>query len=503
MATRDPFEGDWELVDGSQPPSPRLLDPQEVVVHFQCPAGELKRCAVEYTASAQDLYNLVRAFSGEKQVRLSIGSEILLPGPQQPLQQVARSIFSPSIQCTVDLPPLGRDQDERQSLLHLVLGSHWSMALQLLRSHRCPRLIARQRNYAGESVLAWASYRAGRRAGSWAPIAVIQELIRLVPSDCAVRTPHSLFLPLHEAAWGNAPVEVAAWLLVANPKALHARCKFLETPHSVGRYYHGRRFRWPPPEELELIAGRLRLQEQQHSRLSCLRRFAKPSEDAPKPRPKLHETLAQALRLPDGAAALVAGFLVAMPSFEVVATTADEDCKPPPERLLRRASQAEWSGHLRCSPWPKPQRSDGLVRRRQRPQRVRPSDPRIASYAAGAVEIHFREVHLQEPSVKERGRLAGAREVRNRICAFKEIGEVWLTGEKSSIHLYRFHTVKRVRQDIEHSPVEPKWPFKQWQLDRAADRDWKRDEAEGHVNVRRGKWPLETLEVKSWSDDDA
>lgn len=112
MANRDPFEGDWELVEGSQPPSPRLLDPQEVVVHFQCPAGELKRCAVEHTASAQDLYNLVRAFTGEKQVRLSIGSEILVPGPQQPLQQAARSIFSPSVQCTVDLPPVGRDQDE-------------------------------------------------------------------------------------------------------------------------------------------------------------------------------------------------------------------------------------------------------------------------------------------------------------------------------------------------------------------------------------------------------
>merc|ERR1711933_387454 len=73
-------------------------------------------------------------------------------------------------------------------------------------------------------------------------------------------------LPLHGAAWANAPTWVAVMICAAAEKgpaaALEATTRRGETAYDIGLYHHPGNFRWPPASEIFQRAERLKMRRQ-------------------------------------------------------------------------------------------------------------------------------------------------------------------------------------------------------------------------------------------------
>jgi len=101
------------------------------------------------------------------------------------------------------------------TLVDLVRARRWSCALQLLRSP-AGHDFAQQCDSDGDTPLAWAAYKAGQSVACLETICV---LILLFPAALKQRSKGG-FLPLHEAAWGNAHAAIGTVLAAAWPEAL-------------------------------------------------------------------------------------------------------------------------------------------------------------------------------------------------------------------------------------------------------------------------------------------
>lgn len=460
---------------------------EEVTISFYFLSGEFNRCAVARSITSCQLFELAAALVGRRSVSLWLGTTRLMWDLSQPLLRMPkapRGEPAPVVPITVVIEQVSALKDDAPKLMDLVRARRWMTALQLLRAHGNPSSLARQRDGEGDTILSWAAYRATQGHGA---AEVIRELLRWAPEHARLRNQRNHFLPLHEAAWGHAPAEVAVLLLAAHPAALEVRIGG-ETPYEVGRYYHGRLFRWPRPEELLRYALAVRAQGQLQAAICRLRRPGQKRAERPLP-----EAVATGLRLPPLVGLIIARFLAsasaaprmaaapppprtAAVEAEAMDALAAEQSQPGEVMVLTERSsgpegivQALFDGLL-CGPQPRAPRArptnggrrcrtgpllkgDGLCRRK-RPPRGR--CPRAESPGGAACQPSAVE-HLREPAIKARGRLAGAAQVRHHRCSFTEISEVAIGG---FVHKLQTHSVRTVRKDLQRQPEESRWPSK-------------------------------------------
>ncbi|CAK9034277.1 unnamed protein product [Durusdinium trenchii] len=108
-------------------------------------------------------------------------------------------------------------------------------------------------------LLSWVAYTSGgagpgtRPNGCPAPgaLRLLWHVIKQRPGQARCRDPDTGKLPLHDAAWGHAPPEVAILLAACFPAGLKdRRNRSLESPEDLGRYVHSN-FSWPSTDQLE------------------------------------------------------------------------------------------------------------------------------------------------------------------------------------------------------------------------------------------------------------
>lgn len=327
------------------------------------------------------------------------------------------------------------------SFVELARHRRSALAVLLLRTHTCPSHLVKQRDSCGDSALAWAAYNAGRSRGA---AELVQAILSHNPAEARWRSRPTDMLPLHEAAWGNAPASVAVLLCMAYPTAVFALARSGETPHQLGHYYHPH-FAWPRPEELLEYARNMRVRARQ---LKCLRSMRRLEVTCQTPPPAV---LAAVFGLPHAAAAVTANFLclIAMP-IPLPSRMAPQPA-PSSEVLWECVSAKRLPLNCAC--------------RRMRPPRGRNLRPSAFSHVAPD-EVEF----VREPAHKSGGRFAGARHVRNRRCSFMELA-LLQTGASGTVHQLKQHFARQVHSEVQHCLAEAKWPSKrQFRIERARDR---------------------------------
>ncbi|CAL1140082.1 unnamed protein product, partial [Cladocopium goreaui] len=124
-------------------------------------------------------------------------------------------------------------------------------------------------------LLSWVAYTSGgarqgsRPDGRPVPgaLRLLWEMILRQPQQVRRCDPQTGKLPLHDAAWGMAPFEVAVMLAAAFPASVQDRKnRGCESPHDVGRYVHPG-FAWPCSEQLMVPRGRTGYLEARATRL--------------------------------------------------------------------------------------------------------------------------------------------------------------------------------------------------------------------------------------------
>jgi len=138
------------------------------------------------------------------------------------------------------------------SLINLIRAGRAEVALHLLRNS--PELA--QVTEDGDTALSWAAYKAKRDNVAW--LELVCELLIHAPADVKKRN-WLQFLPLHEAAWGNAPAAIGTLLCAEFPYAMQMRAHG-HTPLYLGHYHHTtsrRAFAWPSQEEMLSVASTL------------------------------------------------------------------------------------------------------------------------------------------------------------------------------------------------------------------------------------------------------
>jgi len=212
-----------------------------VSVAFVAMSGECHRQRVLRDSTSFDLHCLAIAWFGTISVCLSLGSMVLPADIWQPLlgmtdKEVVINVAKSSV--------LGQ---EGGSWIDLINSKRWAAACGMLDMHKCPASLVQLRDEYGDSALSWAAYCASTSPGA---IVLIRRILALAPAEARVLSSGTGFLPLHEAAWGNAATAVAILLCAAYPDAIYARARpGGETPHQVGKTMH-RNFAWPSPEGL-------------------------------------------------------------------------------------------------------------------------------------------------------------------------------------------------------------------------------------------------------------
>jgi hypothetical protein len=301
--------------------------------------------------------------------------------------------------------------------------------------------------------LAWAAYGAGdsREAAD-----LVRSILKVSPGDAAVVCPGTGFVPLHDAAWGNAASEVAVTLCLFYPEAVFARGRSGETPHTVGRSMH-RRFSWPRPAELLAAAANL-LRRRGEEELGVPTRTAERIERC---------------------VAAVGGRQHSDDRDDCALQLLDDDAVAP----LRRLGTA-WYDDSETQPAAQLQRrrrrrhaaaatTTMLALRRQRRRRAAAGAASVAEWLLGA-PLGTDVLHLCEAQAKSGGRLAGASEVRHSRCGFTE-QVVVAVGDRGCTHRLRLHRVRTINESVQRGHTVARWPSKApMRRERALERSMKR-----------------------------
>jgi len=245
------------------------------------------------------------------------------------------------------------------------------------------------------------------------------------------------FLPLHEAAWGQAPAEIATVICAASPEALTDRGGLPggQTPHELGLYYQrrGNRFSWPEPEQMLQRAGSLQAVGNWLEQLIALRLPSRPG-------PQLLWILEE---LPYGLATLLQGF----------ATPQQQTLTGLPSILEEVVKTRRPNGMGRTG---KSLPGNVFLHRCRRPRHLcATAGPRLALQ-----EVEY----ISEDHAKQRGFYAGMSSARHRHYVSSEVSLV--TDGKGMLHRLPVRRVRRLQQAAQHSRHEPKWP---------SDVQWRRD----------------------------
>jgi len=217
-----------------------------VSVVFVALSGECHQLRVPRDTTSFDLHCLAAACFGRKSLCLSLGSMVLPADIWQPLLGTQDKEVIINVTKTIHLGVEGG------SWIDLIKRRRWEAACGILDMHACPADLVRLRDEHGDSALSWAAYYASTRPGA---VVLIRRILAIAPAEARVLSSGTGFLPLHEAAWGNAAPAVAILLCASYPDAIYARARpGGETPHQVGKAMH-RSFTWPSPEGLLQAAG--------------------------------------------------------------------------------------------------------------------------------------------------------------------------------------------------------------------------------------------------------
>jgi len=375
-----------------------------VSVVFATLSGKCWRRKVVRDATSTDLYFLASAGLGLMElgsVCLSLGPTVLLPDGWQPLLQL------PDQEIIINVTKTSAFNDEVQTWIGLIKKKKWAAAHAILESHARPRDLICLRDKHGDTALSWAVYNASRSPGA---LELIRSILRVVPSEAKVLSPGTGFLPLHEAAWGNASPAVAILLSAAYPGAVFTRSRSGETPHQVGQSMHGSQF-WPAPQELLESAATYLGQNDEGG-----------------------------LDMPAGAKASVA-------DVSAAARLAHAGVEARMEPVPAMPTQAH--GLVRTCQVLRPACSDRITARRGV---LQPSFG-VEDDATDGVQ------HLREARAKECGRWAGARRTRHSRCGFIEVSEVSV-GPNGAIHRLRLHVAHAVCEAASKGHAIAKWPSK-------------------------------------------
>jgi len=415
--------------------------------------------------SLDDLPCTPRASNSHVDVKCKLTVPLTIPEPQ-PAFQVTSKERIPSA------------EDEMRftgdALVSLICSSRWADAVALW--HDAPSCLHMAMQYTsyGESTLSWAVYKA--RSGGRACFELMSALLFACPSIAHKRGPHK-FLPLHDAAWGNAHPAVALLLCAAHPAALYDVAQH-ETPHQVGHYHHFRSFAWPNPEKM--LQDAMELRKCNLGNLSWLESLATlrlPLVDCGfMQNLQIKDVLGwltqyQAQWSPEGAqvlgpiASLVQSFVSDRPLVSLEARRADTDG-------LRVSLSKKGSNAI--VPGPEAHRIKQIFqqapRRRRcvgRPSRTLASDDDEVILDNGDDGVQY----VRELASKQEGRFAGLKRGRHSRCDFQENMEIVdTTGTKHHLSLHRARTLL---EEIQRH-TSAKWPSKaHLHRQRAWDRDLK------------------------------
>jgi len=409
---------------------------------------------VNRDVTAADLYEYCALSFGLVDFRLVYGLETLkdIASSQPLLEHVGVEV---DITVTCSMWAIGGGV--APSLLELVKARRWVAASHMLRSTSHPHQLAQERDSSGDSILAWAAYKATSVTGCYD---FIRLMLDLVPKDAHFRNPSSGFLPLHDAAWGNARTEVAVLLCAAFPASTRLRAQG-ETPYQIGLYHHQQKFAWPPVEELVEKAQHLRSSFQQLSTLAAVRRPLDGS--LPTTQATMRDALCNVLGRSLRTNLLVCDFLgeFSAPTLALKKKMREAGSVEVADVALESGvRQAKSCSVARPTPRRRGVRS-GCIRRRW-PR----GSLRAPIVTCGVDEV----VHHREATIKERGRCAGAKQVRHRRCGFDEAEEIQV-GESRKLFRLERHVVRPVVKEVQRSQKEARWPDKViWRLDRLRDR---------------------------------
>mmetsp|Transcript_15115 Transcript_15115/g.32583 ORF Transcript_15115/g.32583 Transcript_15115/m.32583 type:complete len:445 (-) Transcript_15115:315-1649(-) len=327
---------------------------------------------------------------------------------------------------------------------------------QLIGSTNRLQLVQAREN--DDSALSWAAYKA---RNSEVGYELVRRILHEAKSEAAVRNETHGFLPLHEAAWGNASRAVAVLLVAAFPSAVMRPNSSGQLPHQVGIYYHSHGFQWPSPDVLLAAAENFKNE---------LSSDGQDWMDALSQRPN---TMDLASRIFDRTNAGV------QQPTELV--------NPSMGNLGLRNPDVEHSLPVRTV-FP----TLTSLRKANKPELGR--DSSVEGDAA---------IILREPEAKASGRYAGMRRARNRRCNFVEKSKLFVNTEVEStsswsddfsdassssstptppfgvsaitstatVHYLRQHVVRAVYDSTLRPTPVPKWPAKaKWQRERTMDR---------------------------------
>lgn len=338
-----------------------------------------------------------------------------------------------------------------KSFMDLVMSAQWNCALSILCTSTEPESLANMRDTCGDSALSWAVYKS-KTNRSAACLELVCLLLTLCPSLVKTRSKNG-FLPLHDAAWGNAPPAIGTLLCAAFPAAVHEVAQG-ETPHQVGEYHHKKfsvqafsryrvntqvDFSWSTPENMlyesrEMLAEPNWLQSLTQA-LAQLRRVSL-SELASVSALSWHRHFA----MPYACARILEGYF----KFNLE-----------PARILHT--------QLPSIPEHKPRRRRKCAMiQRKRASTVVPSKPLelCESYPVD---------HLREACPKNYRRSAGMNCTRNTRCSFTELMTV-ADGAGVVYHL-KLQTSRTMPRDLQRPAGTTKWPSK---IGRQRVRAWER-----------------------------
>jgi len=437
----------------------------DVDVSFQSLSGENYSTKVSCDITGVELHQLAASMFC-RDVKLFLECAPLAKDWQQPLLAIQQPVV---VMQTI----LGGSTVVDSLINSIQRGCFDSASLMLQRQPK----VAMLRDSSDNTTLAWAAYCARR---SPHPLDLINCLLNKAKPLVRVACNGLRFLPLHEAALGNAPTSVAVLLCAAYPAAVHMKAKDGSTPHDVGRYHHGI-FAWPCVDKLLEMAKSLRTQLKTVRSLKAARRSATVNRITVLKPQFLDAAIVGCFGLPHSLATRVAefvgSFVLERPRTQQVAFEADSQAESVNNTTLDNdinpmSTQIPFDGR-------KPEIKSQRQRRRVHdmrcagPRRQHPSRGRCARVSTCSQQTDLESVeHIREAAPKEQGQFAGLHRARHRKCSFQTVTEVAVG---VVVHRLLSHTVRAVREkDIE---CRMTWPEKKqlWK-DRARDRDVKYDD---------------------------
>lgn len=306
------------------------------------------------------------------------------------------------------------------SLIGLIRAGNAELALRLLRDS--PELA--QVTEDGETALSWAVYKAKCNNVAWLELVCV--LLIHAPADIKKKN-WLQFLPLHDAAWGNAPAAIGTVLCAEFPDAMHM-CARGQTPLQIGHYHHTTsrcEFSWPAPGYMLSFASRLAQDTD----------FLKVIADL-----RLSSCTQEMLRSMS-AADLQSHFRVQQPIAELIKLF----LTPPQVRA------PEWAPAMPSIP-------EGRHFRRAGKDSATAPETSACTIENALPALASDDLFAREECAKNTRRFAGVRRARNARCSFRNLMVV--SDSQGGRFFLSTHSVRAMPQRLEGERKERKWPSK-------------------------------------------